>query len=264
MAQYSGTYQHYEGTDTQCSGVQLQREWTWATDIGSSGAIRVLDCNDGVHYIYPGIDISGLWIAHSATEIKPESSKITYHPSGLLIPYDQAASFADGSAKIYRSFSDEQLYISGYQGINIVTAGDDVNIKAQFDLLASGRSAVDVVAGNDTGDLNITQLSNDPIYITNENGYILISGNTGFTQIGTHGYGGGSAVTIRSDNGDIDIIAPFDDINISGSNVLIETFSGNITMRAPSMYLFDLPRTDPSISGQMWDNSGVINISQGP
>lgn len=56
MANYSGIYKHYEGTDANCSGTQQLRELTWATDIGSSGAARYLDCNGDVHYLYPGPD----------------------------------------------------------------------------------------------------------------------------------------------------------------------------------------------------------------
>lgn len=71
MADYSGVYLNYEGTDSECNAVQLQRELTWATDIGESGAIRYKDCNGDVHYMGPGIgqfftnevyDTSGQWI----------------------------------------------------------------------------------------------------------------------------------------------------------------------------------------------------------
>lgn len=47
---YSGIYKHYEGTDAQCSGVQVPRELTWTTDL-YSGCGRYLDCSGNGHYL---------------------------------------------------------------------------------------------------------------------------------------------------------------------------------------------------------------------
>ena len=53
MATIKGIYKHYEGLDSQCSGIQLERELTWATNVGPTGCLRYLDCSGNHHYIYP-------------------------------------------------------------------------------------------------------------------------------------------------------------------------------------------------------------------
>lgn len=143
MATFSGIYKYYEGTDAQCSGVQLRREGTWATDVGSNGAIRYLDCSGNVHYIYPGVDQSGYWQEHTANSIKPLSDKITYHPSGIWLDDDgDAFLWASGTgdlymkggtlSRLYVDSGDIQLYQRDATQVNVDWS--DINIKAYRDL----------------------------------------------------------------------------------------------------------------------------------
>jgi len=49
MANYSGIYLHYEGTDAQCSGLQQIREITYSNDLR---ALRYINLNEDVLYLY--------------------------------------------------------------------------------------------------------------------------------------------------------------------------------------------------------------------
>lgn len=78
MATFSGVYQHYEGTDADCATVQKEREVTWATDIGTSGALRYYDCSGNVHYIGPGLGDS-VWTEEISTSgLIPNTTGIYY------------------------------------------------------------------------------------------------------------------------------------------------------------------------------------------
>lgn len=60
MADYSGVYQHYEGTEIECNGVQLNRELTYVTDIGS-GILRFKDSDGNYHQFAEFIgDLDGI------------------------------------------------------------------------------------------------------------------------------------------------------------------------------------------------------------
>jgi hypothetical protein len=98
MATYSGVYQHFEGTDLQCSGVQLNREFTWASDIGTEGAVRYLDCSGDIHYLFPGsgsTSSDGFWVEKTwgtANEIIPSGTNGNLN---INIPYDNYLYFGE-------------------------------------------------------------------------------------------------------------------------------------------------------------------------
>jgi hypothetical protein len=121
MANINGIYKQYEGTDAQCSGVQLNRETTWATDIGSSGTLRYVDCSGNVHYIYPGepaIQTEQYFYAES--DLSKGSGVYYSGPSGIN-DYIRL-----GSGNYVQAVQSNGLNISGTDGLSFSTTSGSI------------------------------------------------------------------------------------------------------------------------------------------
>jgi len=117
MANYSGVYRCYEGTDAECSGVQLEREATWATDIGRSGSLRYLD-NSGEHH-YIGTYVDDLYNVNITSPISGEA--LTYDGSNWI--NGQAAASLTGLTSGYMPVADSA---SGISNSILQSSGGDI------------------------------------------------------------------------------------------------------------------------------------------
>ena len=57
------------------------------------------------------------------------------------------------------------------------------------------------------------------------------------------------------------IVAADETVTISGALTVAAT--GSVTLSTETVIADELPTSDPSVAGQWWNNSGVLNVSTG-
>lgn len=139
MAHYSGMYLHYEGSDTQCSGVQLQRELTFANNLerlryyGLSGLYYFYNTNQ----VYTKSEVDLLLINKG-------SGTLNYFPlwtsSGTLTGTSNLLQHAAGYTINDRSTSDSIVRITADSGLyeSILQLYDRATLKGWSFVYGSG------------------------------------------------------------------------------------------------------------------------------
>jgi hypothetical protein len=240
-----GIYKHYEGTDMQCSGVQLQRELTWATDVGTAGQLRYVDCSGIVHYIsgegssgyfFPTDDLSrgsGVYYSgpsgindfikfgnYSYIQADSNGSLVISSDSGnpTIIKHNTNDVIVSGASDVFL-IGNSTVNISG-NGVSIL-AGDDINISGNNVIIKSDASftttAVNATMKSLSRNGTLVAISGfdvnmfcdcGTIYIKNTVGGIYASGNGGAYIRGFYG------AELSSADSDVNVLADCGDVNI--------------------------------------------------
>lgn len=182
MAEYSGIYKHFEGTDAQCDAIQENRETAWSTD---SGMFRYQDNTGTVHYIDEGKNVWGI------------SSDL----GGSIYPVGTAGEriVLDGMV-IYNQGSPSPIHFSG-QGLGTYFSEDEYGISIEANDGIYLTTTNDSLIRTRTPRSGILQLVTDNTGASSSDGYIF--GINGTSEMYLEGLEQDPKLNLISTNGDM-------------------------------------------------------------
>jgi len=254
MSTFSGIYQHYEGTDAECGGVQQYREITWATNIGTSGAARYLDCSGDAHYLYPGPDIVDYWLCEVGGIYFPNGT-VRIGPVGVA----SGITLAHNDANDY-IVSDENLRISGNTSLGLYynnTRYFEMN-NSRIDLWGATAPITVEAYGSSvliSGSTSATLKTDGIAYLTGVNGVNASStgGDMILYGVSTASLKTGGLIAISGSS--VGLIAGGFDLDLSAQRDISLSATRNLELLAPNgdIYSNAWQAYSPTISG--WDTT---------
>lgn len=157
MAEYSGIYLHYEGTDAQCSGIQQPRELTYPNDLDM---LRYLTAASGVKYFYnkdqvdtisgylAGLAGTSYWVLRDATTVTPSGYDANITGVTTLANGEVTVQFDHSNFRPVVDAGSNELMVSG-GGISLNAWSGTITIRnstsgGDINLIASGSTASDI------------------------------------------------------------------------------------------------------------------------
>ena len=175
-------YEHYEGTNLQCSGVQLNRELVFVKDYGRSGALRYLDCSGVHHFFQPG---SEYFVPIDVYDYDRNGTGVQYIGPGGVNDYIKLGNFSylneaytpETGTVLDLTCDSGSIWLVSRGGTTVVSGRYGVDILATYGGSIHQHSSSDITLETDSGDITLTAGNSRDINLTASTVTIQASSN---------------------------------------------------------------------------------------